>query len=82
MTPESLQRIQDLRLRIVQSDEAARSGNHDLARKLMPSDDEIVEALKAARDDRAAAMAKKADKAQTKAATEAFKTMDLNELFS
>jgi hypothetical protein len=81
MTPDTLSKLNDLRMRVVQADEAERAGDHERARALMPSDTEIIEALKLARADRAAATAKKSAAALTKAEADKFKTMDLNELF-
>lgn len=81
MTPESLARLNDLRSRVVAADEAERAGDHDRARTLMPSDEELIAALTAARADRSEALKKKSERATEKAAAAAFATMDLNELF-
>ena len=81
MTPDSLARLNDLRSRVVAADEAERAGDHDRARTLMPSDDEIIEALSAARADRSEALKKRSERAADKAAVAAFATMDLNDLF-
>jgi|MudIll2142460700_1097286.scaffolds.fasta_scaffold338198_3 hypothetical protein len=81
MTPETLQRINDLRQRVVLADEATRSGDHDRAQSLMPSDEEIVEALKAARIQRATATTAKAEKASAKASASVLTVADVNSLF-
>lgn len=78
MTPETAQRINDLRARIVQADEAQRAGNHEAFARLMPSDDEIVEAIRAARSDRAQAVATKSAKSEAKAK---ISSLSLDELF-
>lgn len=82
MTPESLSRLNDLRQRIVQADEAQRAGDYERASALMPSDDDIIAALKASRVDRAASMERKATKAESTAASSKFATMSLEEIFS
>jgi hypothetical protein len=78
MTPEALSRINDLRSRVLQADEALRAGDHDRAQRLMPSDDEIIEALKLARSSRAEAVAAKSAKSEAKAK---IASMTLDDLF-
>ena len=78
MTPETLQRINDLRARILAADEAQRSGSHESYLKLMPSDEEIIEALRQARSDRVGAVQAKSARSEAKARVA---SLSLDELF-
>jgi hypothetical protein len=81
MTPETLARINDLRQRVVAADEAQRAGDHERAIALMPSDDDIIAALRAARTERSTTVAAKAERATVKAKASAMSSIDVNALF-
>jgi hypothetical protein len=82
MTPETLSRINDLRARCLQSDEARRAGDLDRAASLEPSVEEIDAALGQTRVHRTAAATPKATAAATKAKASALSSININDLFS
>lgn len=80
--PEIIAQLQDFRQRVLQADKLRRQGEEEEARKLEPSNDEIIQAIKAFRESMQDRKASRTSSAQTKTKAKKLEKMeDLSALF-